>query len=159
MLWTVRHLQPSVARFFFNCYRHWSSLVFWNGNGTASFLHSKVGMTQGYPLSINAYRIGILPLIKNIKQEIPDFPQPWYADDAGDLGTLARIETYFNLLTHQGPGRGYYPEPSKSVRVVHPENLDSGKQFGARHGFKVCTGAHDIGRYIGDGKSKINWLR
>ena len=27
MIWTVRHLWPSGARFFFNCYRHWSSLV------------------------------------------------------------------------------------------------------------------------------------
>ena len=56
-----------------------------------------------------AYGIGILPLIKNLKRGIPDATQPWYADDVGDLDRLARIETYFDLLTHQGPGLGYYP--------------------------------------------------
>ena len=72
MLWTVRHLWPSGARFSFNFYRHWSSLVFRNGNGTASILHSREGVMQGDPLAMIAYGIGILPLIKNIEREIPD---------------------------------------------------------------------------------------
>ena len=41
---------------------------------------------QGVPLTMIAYGIGILPLIKNIKQEIPDVTQPWYANYAGALG-------------------------------------------------------------------------
>ena len=97
-------------------------------------------MTQGYPLAMITYGIGILRLINNIKQEIPDSNQHWYADDAGALGMFTRIDTYFNLLTHQGPGRGYYPEPSKSVLILHPENLEAGKEFGACHVFKVCAG-------------------
>ena len=56
-------------------------------------------MTQEDPPEIIAYGIGILSLIKNLKQEIPDFPQPWYADGAGALGMFARIETYYNSLT------------------------------------------------------------
>ena len=43
--------------------------------------------------------------------------------------------------------------------VVCPENPKSGKVFGARHGFKVCTGARYLGGYIGDDKSKRDWLR
>ena len=31
--------------------------------------------------------------------------------------------------------------------------------FGARHGFRVCTGARYLGGYIGDDESKRNWLR
>ena len=60
MLWAVRHLWPSGGRFVFNCYRHWSSLVFQNGNGTAIFLNSKESVMQGGPLAIIAYGIGIL---------------------------------------------------------------------------------------------------
>ena len=52
------------------------------------------------------YRISILPLINNLKREIPDVTQPLYADNAVGLGTFAKIETYFNLLTGQGPGCG-----------------------------------------------------
>ena len=102
-------------------------------NGTASFLHSREGVTEGDPLAMIAYGIVILPLIKYIKREIPDVKHPWYADDAGALVTFARIETYFDLLTRQGSGRGYHPKPSKSVLIVRPDNIEAGKVFGRSH--------------------------
>ena len=40
---------------------------------------------------------------------------------------------------------------------MHPDNPGSRKSFGLRHGFKVCTGAHYIGGFIGDDESKRNW--
>ena len=58
-----------------------------------------------------AYSIGILPLIKKLKKEFPDVTQPWYADDAGALGTLVRIKSYFHLIERHGLGQGYDPEP------------------------------------------------
>ena len=70
----------------------------------SSILHSREGVTQGGPLAMILYRIGILPLIKNLKRAIPDVSQPWYDNDAGDLGTLARLYTYFHSLTCHGPG-------------------------------------------------------
>ena len=42
---------------------------------------------------------------------------------------------------------------------MHPENIDTGKEFGACHGFKVCTGACYLGGYIRDDKYKSNWMR
>ena len=59
-----------------------------------------------------SYSIDILPLIKNLKREIPDFTQPWYADDVIALVMFAIIETYFNLLTNQGPGHRYHTKLS-----------------------------------------------
>ena len=60
-------------------------------------------MTQGDSLAIIAYRIGILPLIKNLKREILDVTQLWYDDDSGDLRTFAGLETYFDSLILHGP--------------------------------------------------------
>ena len=57
----------------------------------ASILHSREGVTQGGTLAMIAYGIGILPRINNLKQEIPDVTHPWYVDDAGALGTFARL--------------------------------------------------------------------
>ena len=71
---------------------------------------------------------------------------------------FARLETYFDWLTRQGPGRGYHPEPSKSVLTVRPENLEAGKLFGRRYRFIVCTGAHYMGAYIRENESKRGWL-
>ena len=68
---------------------------------------------------------------------MPGVTQPWYADNAGASVAFARIETNFYSFTRQGLGRGYYSEPSKSVLIVRPDNLETGKHFGARHGFKV----------------------
>ena len=72
---------------------------------------------------------------------------------------FARIETHFNLRTCQGPGCGYYTEPSKSVLIVNPENLKAGKVFGARHRFKICTGPRYLGGYIGENQCISDWLR
>ena len=43
--------------------------------------------------------------------------------------------------------------------IVRPENIEAGEVFGECHGSRVCTGAHFIGGYIRDDKSKRNWLR
>ena len=106
-------------------------IVLWNDNAFASILHNREGVTQGYPPAIIVYGIGILPLIKNLKGEITDVTQTWYADNSRSLGAFSRLETYFDSLTRQGPGWGYRPKPSKSVLTVLPENLEAGKVFGA----------------------------
>ena len=71
-----------------------------------------------------------------------------------ELSTLTRLATYFDLLTRQGPGRGYYPEPPKSILIVRLDNLEAIKEFEASHVFKFCTGARYLGGYIGDDKSR-----
>ena len=149
MLWTVQHLWPSGACFVFNCYCHWSLLVLRNGNGTAIILHSREGVMQGDPLALIAYRIGILPLIKNFKRKILDVTQPWYADDAGALCKFERLETYFDLLNRQGLERGYHLDPTKSVLILHPENIEAGKVFRARHGFRVSRAHFILGVTLG----------
>ena len=41
---------------------------------------------------------------------------------------------------------------------MHPDNIVAGNKFGLRHGFKVCTGAHYPGIFIGYVKSKRDCL-
>ena len=60
-------------------------------------------MTQGDPLTMILYGIGISPFIKNLKREISDVTQTCYAENAKVLGTLVKLETYFDYLTRQGP--------------------------------------------------------
>ena len=122
-------------------------------------MHSREGVTQGDPLATIAYSIGILPLIKNLKRELHDVTQTRYVDNDRELGTFARIDTYFHSLTQQGLGRVCYPKPSKSVLIVHPDNLKARKWFSTHHGFKMCTGASYLGDYIEEDDSKRDWLR
>ena len=116
-------------------------------------------MTQGVPLSIVAYGIVVLPLIKRLKAAYAGVTEPWYADGTGALGKFYNIGLYFNSLKRFGLGHGYYPKPLKRFLILHPDNLASGKGFGLRHGFKVFTGAHYLGSFIGDDESKLDWLK
>ena len=86
----IRHLWSSGYCFVFNYYCNWSSLVVHNRNEMYSFMHSREGVTQGGPLAMIAYGIGIITHIKNLKREIPDVTQPWYADDARALGMFRK---------------------------------------------------------------------
>ena len=91
MLWAVRHEWPSGARFTYNCYRQWATLVVRNiEDGSGHFFHSKEGVTQGDPLAMITYYIGVLPLIRVLRTNHTQVSQPWYADDAGTGGSLER---------------------------------------------------------------------
>ena len=57
-------------------------------DGSVHFLHSKEGLTQGDPLAMIAYGIGVPPLIRDLRRDHPYVTQPWYADDAGGVGDL-----------------------------------------------------------------------
>jgi hypothetical protein len=127
MLWTIRHEWPSGAWFAFNCYRHWATLVIRGKGGTVVLIFSKEGVTQGDPLSMFGYGIGILPLIHKLKLEFPAVKQPWYADDAGAGISFTDLRTFFLRLQELGPTYGYFPEPSKSILIVRAHNRTRAK--------------------------------
>ena len=91
----------------------------------ANIVHSREGVTQGDPLDIVSYGVGVLPLIKHHKSMQPNVTQPWYAEHAGALGTFDNLEQYFKSLKINFPDRGYYPNPIKIILVVHPKNLEA----------------------------------
>ena len=88
-----------------------------------NILHSRDYMMQGDLLAIVAYGIEILPLIKDLKSMYPDVTQPWYAENHGALGMFDHLDNYFKALKRNGPERGHFTEPTKSILVVHPPNL------------------------------------
>jgi Reverse transcriptase (RNA-dependent DNA polymerase) len=115
MLWVVSHEWPSGARFVFNCYRHYTTMVIRSNDRTGAFILSKEGVTQGDPLSMVVYVLGLLPLIRQLKQAFPAIKHTWYADDALAASSFMRIRSFFNCLQRIGPAYGYFPEPRKSV--------------------------------------------
>ena len=68
------------AQFSFNCCHHWATLVIRTGDGAGHFLYSKEEVTQGDPLAMVEYGLGILPLIYELRTDHPSVTQPWYAD-------------------------------------------------------------------------------
>ena len=118
MLWTVWHEWPSGARFVFNCYRHWVLLMCCSSDGTAFILYIQEGVTQGDPLTMVAYGLGVLPLIRPLKALVPVARQPWYAND-GAGGTFAALQRYFENLLELGSGSGILPLVLKEHPCCH----------------------------------------
>ena len=102
MLWAAQNEWPSGAQFTFNCYHHWATLVVrYIGYGSGHFLHRKEGVTHGDPLAMIAYGIGVLPLIRELREAHPRITQPWYTDDAGSGGAFKDAQAHFEDLQAQ----------------------------------------------------------
>jgi hypothetical protein len=84
---------------------------------------TKEGVTQGDPISMVAYGVGILPLIRVLKQEFPEVEQLLYAYDAGTGGKCGSIRRQITKLQEIGPNYGYFPERSKKVLDVPSTTL------------------------------------
>eukprot|EP00957_Ditylum_brightwellii_P000354 27313-Ditylum_brightwellii.AAC.1 len=69
MLWHVHHYWPSGCRYAFNIYQHWKVSVL---RGATEVVHSKEGVTQGDPMAIFLYSLGILPIIIQLKHHQQD---------------------------------------------------------------------------------------
>ena len=158
MLWVVRHEWPSGARFVFNCYRHWTILVVRGSNGKITMVYSKEGVTQGDPLAMFAYGIGVLPLVRRLQREFPAVKQPWYADDACAVGSFEQIGQLFKRLQQLGPSYGYFPEPSKSILVVREHNLERARELEAELHFEISTGNRYLGGFIGGPTAFDKWI-
>lgn len=162
MLWTIRHEWPQGALFVFNCYKHWARLVAHDPSGDQYILFSKVGVTQGDPVSMIAYGLGLLPLIRLLKLEFPDIKfHSWYADDSAVAGSLSAISKLFKRLQKLGPHYGYFPNASKSWLIVPSRNLATAEQFVQQPNnptFQVTIGRRYLGGFVGESAKAIDWL-
>lgn len=144
MLWATRCYWPGGARFAFNCYRRWSQLVVRGG----IWLSSMEGVTQGDPLSMVLYGIGLLPLVHTVKGM--GGRQCWYADDSALAGTFGEIGRWMDALEEKGPSYRYFPEPSKSILLVHPMHREKAENVFRERKFKVRSGHRYLGGFVGE---------
>lgn len=77
-LLNIRHPWPSLAAILINMYRHPTYLYM-----DSNTLLLQEGTTQGDPLAMPMYAVGILPLIHRINENIK---QIWYAVDVTATG-------------------------------------------------------------------------
>ena len=104
-------------------------------------MHSKEGVTQGNPLAMIPYGIGVLPLIREIRGAHPQVTQPWYMDDAGAGEKFQHILAHLRGMQERIPPRGYLPEPTKSILVVAMRNVARKEEFFHGMGFQVVLGS------------------
>ena len=120
-------------------------------------MHSKEGVTQGDPLSIIAYGIGVLTLMRDLRRDLPQVTQPWYADDAGAGGNFEAMMAHFRELQLKGLARGYFPEPTKSILVVAEQNVPRATEYFCGMGIKIVTRSRYLGGFLGEQETERQW--
>ena len=158
MLWTTRHLWANGSRFAFNCYRHSSQLLLRRRGLPCLILLSREGVTQGDPLSMVLYGLTLTPLAASLRKAVPSVVQPWYADDAAMAGPLEDVAAAMRLLQAQGPARGYYPEPDKSVLISDLDPTHPGLAVLSEFNFRYAAGHRYVGGFIGSAEAQRQWL-
>ena len=125
------------------------------------FLHSQEGVTQGCPLSMVAYALLLLPLIKQLKSEFQNTPSPWYADNGSVAGQLDNISKFFTRLCTLGPNYGYFPEESKSILVVRKKDAGLAEEFCKinKLNFTIEHRHRYLGGFVGEKCWETEWLQ
>ena len=84
-------LCPSLATILTNTYREDSKLYI-----DGSFILSQDGTTQGDPLAMPMYALGIVPLIQQLAEF--EVSQMWYADDASAGGSFLNLSSWWDYV-------------------------------------------------------------
>ena len=160
-LWNARVLWSRCSIFLFNSYQGYAVLIV---RGASSFILSKEGVTQGDPLGMMFYGVGILPLTRKLKKGSDflneqkqmcdhdanfDWNQNWYADDSACASILKEIVLWLKLLIAEGPKYGYHPEPDKSYLIVHPDWVEEANKLFCEFKVNVVTGHRFLGGFVG----------
>ena len=73
--------------------------------------------------------MGILPLIRELRKDHPSVTQPWCADGYGVGSTFEGIRYNIDNLMVRGNLHSYFPEQTKIILVVSPQNLPRADTF------------------------------
>ena len=138
----IQHLCPPLATILINTYRQPVNL-FVDG----STLLSQEGTTQGDPLAMSMYAVGILPLIQQTNKNVK---QAWYADDATAVGKVSDLKAWWDDLVSKGPRLGYFVNASKTSLVVKESHLASATRFFENTNVNITTeGKTHLGAALG----------
>ena len=113
----IQHLCPSLATVLINTYREDVPLHI-----DGETLLSEEGTTQGDPLAMAMYAIGIIPLIQSLRDD--NLQQVWYADDATAGAKIVKLREWWDRLLTTGPDYGYHPNASKTWLIAKEDKYD-----------------------------------
>ena len=63
------------------------------------------------------YITTLVPLVEELRAADPGILSPFYTDDVAFNCLAQRSAQLLKLLMERGPGRGYFPEPAKSLSI------------------------------------------
>ncbi|XP_042891390.1 uncharacterized protein LOC122265946 [Penaeus japonicus] len=112
--------------------------------GRLEIIESAEGTTQGDPVAMAMYAIGLLKLQDRISHENTQVKQVAYADDLTGAGKTENIKRWWDKVELYGPMQGYYPNAQKTVLIIKIKT-DGEKHLGA-----ILGPVHEREKFIKD---------
>ncbi|XP_076045374.1 uncharacterized protein LOC143027751 [Oratosquilla oratoria] len=154
---------PVLARYVENTYREPANLFVTNRvekkETKVEIIKSAEGTTQGDPVTMAMYALGLMHLQQKIQYEDTRVKQVAYADDLTGAGKVADLKKWWDLVLAHGPGLGYIPNAKKSVLIVKPEYFDNAKILFENNEVKLTKeGERHLGAVIGSESFKKQYV-
>ena len=124
-------------------------------------IKSSEGTTQGDPIAMAAYGIGLTPLLDILSRGEADeaWKQVAFADDISGVGKLIFLRVWWDLINKYGPLLGYFHEASKSWLTVKPDHLESAAETFRGTGINITDdGRKLLSAVIGSEQYKKNYV-
>ena len=144
----IKVLYPEFATYVINCYVRPARLFITGGKELAS----DEGTTQGYPVAMGMYAIGILPLLLLNMPTTEDerSKRIAFADDFTGIGKLHHLKDWWESICTHGPHIGYFPKPSKSWLIVKEQYYEDALKLFEDSSIQITTeGNRHLGAVIG----------
>ena len=120
----IRIKCPSFAKYVENTYKEPAKLFICDKNTLRyETITSEEGTTQGDPIAMPMYALGLLKLQAKISHGQTEVKQVAYADDLAGAGKIVKLRKWWDMILMHGPPQGYHPNAGKSVLVVKPDLL------------------------------------
>ena len=162
-LHNIRVKCPPFAKYVENTYKEPANLFISNNaqdNTEVEVVQSAEGTTQGDPIAMAMYALGLLQLQQTICFDQTRVKQVAYADDLTGAGKLVDLKGWWDMVTEHGPKIGYFPNASKSVIIVKAGKLELAKEIFSDTNVKVTDeGERHLGAVIGTDSFRENYVK
>ena len=137
----IRYICHPFSQAIINTYRVPTRLLIAGGGE----IKSLEGTTQGDPLAMQFYALGMNPLILLLSSQVHEVKQVWLADDATGAGKLEKLKLWWDLVIQEGAKYGYFVNQSKSWLILkNHDQLEAAEEIFEGSQIKITTAGKGI---------------
>ncbi|MEL6606451.1 MAG: reverse transcriptase domain-containing protein, partial [Cyanobacteria bacterium J06614_10] len=138
MLHNIKMKCPSFSQYVENTYGSPSEL-FIEGDENSEVIMSEEGTTQGDPIAMAMYALGLSVLQDTISVEETNVKSVSYADDLIGAGNISDLYQWWRNLEKTGKKFGYFVHEQKSCLVVKPEKEREAREVFSETNLMITT--------------------
>ena len=156
LLHNVKILCPEIATYISNCYIK-PARLFITGGGELS---SKEGTTQGDPIAMGMYALGLMSLLTSvITSETNKLYKSHSLTTLREVGTIDELQKWWENVLYYGPYLGYHVNELKSWLITKEDHLEQARQKFKNSAIKITTEGHrHLGAVVGNQENKESYV-